>query len=181
MSEIHIGMTEKPDPPQIEFQDIPHSNQGSGGYSADTKEDTDQLLSPPTVLVNNPGGPDPNASFVSIDFYRKYFDVSTSTVLSRVWRASFPIPGQQFYQEDDRPDLYGSFWIATTVVLLLAASGNLADYFRFLPTDTKHEWQSDFKLMTLAATLLYISTSIIQIGRAVQQECRDRSRMPSSA
>jgi len=161
MSEIHIGMEKSDDPPQIEFQDIPHSS--SSGYPADTKEDADTLLAPPTVPVNNPGGADPNASFVSIDYYRKFFDVGTTTVLNRVWRALLPVPGQVFYQEDDRPDLYGTFWIATTVVLLLAASGNLAAYFKFLPTDKRPEWRYDFELMTLAATLYYVSISIVPL------------------
>src|SRR5439155_23594440 len=36
-------------------------------------------------------------------------------------------------------------------------------------------------LMLLLVWLIFLMSSLMQIGRAVQQECRDRSRMPSSA
>eukprot|EP00456_Euglypha_rotunda_P089204 TRINITY_DN92032_c0_g1_i1.p1 TRINITY_DN92032_c0_g1~~TRINITY_DN92032_c0_g1_i1.p1 ORF type:complete len:103 (+),score=33.13 TRINITY_DN92032_c0_g1_i1:158-466(+) len=38
-----------------------------------------------------------------------------------------------------------------------------------------------FILPTTFAQALIVLTAVIKIGRAVQQECRDRSRMPSSA
>eukprot|EP00456_Euglypha_rotunda_P069220 TRINITY_DN60802_c0_g1_i1.p3 TRINITY_DN60802_c0_g1~~TRINITY_DN60802_c0_g1_i1.p3 ORF type:complete len:140 (+),score=30.48 TRINITY_DN60802_c0_g1_i1:407-826(+) len=41
--------------------------------------------------------------------------------------------------------------------------------------------EADFGVKWFADGILNVSANCVEIGRAVQQECRDRSRMPSSA
>ncbi len=53
---------------------------------------------------------------------------------------------------DDKPDLYGPFWITSTLVFLMAATGNFASY---LSTDTGKVWQYDMEKLSVAATVFY--------------------------
>jgi len=52
----------------------------------------------------------------------------------------------------DRPDFYGPFWIATTAVLFLAATGNFA---RLIQAGDHRAFQPDYGLVSLAATMIY--------------------------
>lgn len=63
----------------------------------------------------------------SVGFYAQYFDVDTSSVLSRCWAALFPRSNFLDVLEGN-PDLYGPFWIATTVVLILFLGGTISQY-----------------------------------------------------
>lgn len=105
-----------------------------------------------------------------MQYYQKYFDVDTELILSRIRRSL--VPSQQtFYtkqainldediQEDMRqPDLYAPFWVATTLIVLIAAASNLADYLASLDT----QWESDFQLVSTAAVLLYGWVSVVPI------------------
>jgi len=139
-----------------EFQDIQHD-----GDSALLPDDSTSQTTETIVPVNNPQL-DVNASFYSIDYYRKFFNVTTSQILKRLTKALVPLPGHPFYPEDDvennKPDLYGPFWICTTVIIAMAATGNMAKYF----TSTAiGDFETDFQLLTFAATVFYISTTII--------------------
>jgi hypothetical protein len=54
-----------------------------------------------------------------------------------------------------RPDLYGPFWITTTLIFLIGMSSNLASWLAFVKTTEKPVWQYDFTLVTLSTTLIY--------------------------
>jgi protein YIPF1/2 len=63
----------------------------------------------------------------TMSFYAQYFDVDTSSVLSRCWAALYPRANFLDVLEGN-PDLYGPFWIATTVVLILFLGASINDY-----------------------------------------------------
>ena len=63
----------------------------------------------------------------TIGFYAQFFDVDTSAVLSRCWAALFPRANFLDVLEGN-PDLYGPFWIATTVVLILFLGGTISEW-----------------------------------------------------
>jgi hypothetical protein len=60
-----------------------------------------------------------------------------------------------------QPDLYGPFWICTTLVFVLAITGNLVDYFS---SDAGLVWTYDFEKVSLAATVFYFSVVVFPIG-----------------
>lgn len=79
-----------------------------------------------------------------MNFYAQFFDVDTSAVLSRCWAALFPRANFLDVLEGN-PDLYGPFWIATTVVLILFLGGTISQYM----SDTgKGPFLYDFKLLS---------------------------------
>jgi hypothetical protein len=61
--------------------------------------------------------------------YRPFFNVDTSDVVWRVG-SSFLGPFRPDFMEATmaRPDLYGPFWIATTLVFVTAVAGNYAEF-----------------------------------------------------
>lgn len=81
----------------------------------------------------NPADDDPSkAPFWSPRRYRPYFDVDTSQVLDRVAHSFLgPFRPSFMAATADSPDLYGPFWVATTLVLVTAVAGNYADYLSF--------------------------------------------------
>jgi protein YIPF1/2 len=86
----------------------------------------------------------------TISFYAQFFDVDTSAVLSRCWAALFPRANFLDVLEGN-PDLYGPFWIATTVVLILFLGGTVSQY---LANTDKAAFAYDFTLLSGAYLLM---------------------------
>lgn len=63
---------------------------------------------------------------------RPYFDVDTKDVVARMGSSiRGPIKADFLETTHDQPDLYGPFWIATTLIFVTAVAGNYADYIAF--------------------------------------------------
>jgi hypothetical protein len=84
--------------------------------------------SPPDLPNEDPS----SFPFYSIKRYRTYFNVDTDEVLSRIFRAvALFFKGDFNDHVGGNPDLWGPFWIASTLVFISAAAGNLASYIHF--------------------------------------------------
>jgi hypothetical protein len=80
--------------------------------------------------------------------------------LSRCRAALYP--RQNFLDVlEGNPDLYGPFWIATTVVVILFLTGTISQY---LASTGKEHFAYDFKLLSGAAGLIYGYTLFIPLG-----------------
>ncbi|KAL8381234.1 hypothetical protein RB595_005489 [Gaeumannomyces hyphopodioides] len=95
----------------------------------------------------------------SIQFYQQFFDVDTSAVLSRCWAALYPRANFLDVLEGN-PDLYGPFWIATTVVFILFLGGTISQYLAVKGTSP---FAYDFTLLSGAAGLIYGYTLAIPV------------------
>lgn len=80
----------------------------------------------------------------SMSFYAQFFDVDTSSVLTRCWAALYPRANFLDVLEGN-PDLYGPFWIATTVVFILFLGGTISQY---LATTGQEPFAYDFTLLS---------------------------------
>ncbi|EMR63162.1 putative yip1 domain family protein [Eutypa lata UCREL1] len=95
----------------------------------------------------------------TLSFYAQFFDVDTSSVLARCWAALYPRANFLDVLEGN-PDLYGPFWIATTVVLILFLGGTISQY---LASTGQGPFAYDFKLLSGAAVLIYGYTLAIPV------------------
>ncbi|KAI1201386.1 hypothetical protein F5X97DRAFT_290375 [Nemania serpens] len=95
----------------------------------------------------------------TLSFYAQFFDVDTSSVLARCWAALWPRANFLDVLEGN-PDLYGPFWIATTVVLILFLGGTISQY---LANRGAGPFAYDFELLSGAAGLIYGYTLVIPI------------------
>lgn len=80
----------------------------------------------------------------SIKRYREYFNVGTSDVLSRILRSVlYFFKGDFLDHIGGNPDLYGPFWIASTLIFTSAAAGNTASYIAHHSSDDQKGWYYD--------------------------------------
>jgi len=105
-------------------------------------------------LMRNQADSTEDAPIYSIAYYQKFFDVDTADVGSRLSKAMLPFNTQFIEEIAPNPDLYGPFWVSTTLIFSMAAAGNFANY---LQSDggTDMVWSYDFNKVTLAACIIY--------------------------
>lgn len=96
----------------------------------------------------------------TIQYYSQFFDVDTNEVIRRCVAAVYP--RSNFLDVlDGNPDLYGPFWIATTVVIILFLTGTISQY---LAHEHDEHFEYDFRLLSGAAGLIYGYTGVIPIA-----------------
>lgn len=124
---------------------------------------------PSSSSTSHNAGPPPTGfaricGFVSVDYYRPYFDVSTAVVVARIKKGVNPLGDPDIFSTtpDEPIDLYGSVWISTLLVFLIAATSNLNTYLSH--AETQEPWDSrDYTLLTLAGTVVYTYAFLIPL------------------
>ncbi|RYP82680.1 hypothetical protein DL769_001587 [Monosporascus sp. CRB-8-3] len=116
-------------------------------------------LPPPATAGGSSSSPSSKRYLWTMSFYAQFFDVDTSSVLARCWAALYPRANFLDVLEGN-PDLYGPFWIATTVVLILFLGGTISQY---LASEGHGPFAYDFKLLSGAAGLVYGYTLVIPV------------------
>ena len=118
---------------------------------------------PPSSLPSafDPSSSAPSKRFLwTLSFYAQFFDVDTSDVFHRCKSSLYPrAPFLDIL--DGNPDLYGPFWIATTVVFILFITGTISQY---LAANHDIHFEYDFKLLSGAAGLVYGYTGLVPIA-----------------
>lgn len=112
---------------------------------------------------NSSGG---GYSFWHVRYYAGWFNVDTSDVAARIAFSSVPLSDKFFEKLNHNPDLYGPTWISSTVVFMLAATGNFADWIDFASKNgmqQSYAWTYDFTKMTFGATIVYGYTMLIPL------------------
>lgn len=86
----------------------------------------------------------------NIGFLQEYFDVDTDEVYQRFMASMIPFNTSFIKLVEGKPDLYGPFWIYTTLVLIIAATGSCTKWFQGVK-------QEDFfqEFVPLAASVIY--------------------------
>ncbi|EMC96498.1 hypothetical protein BAUCODRAFT_576140 [Baudoinia panamericana UAMH 10762] len=119
------------------------------------------FLHPPPPRSTSYGSPSTSKRYLwTLSFYQQFFDVDTAQITHRCRAALFP--RQNFLDVmEGNPDLYGPFWIATTVVVILFLTGTISAY---LARMDKGHFAYDFRLLSGAAGLVYGYTLVIPAG-----------------
>lgn len=123
-------------------------------HPASRNADTAALLPEPTGTERAAPG------LSSLEYYQQFFDVDTEQVLSRIRCASWPLRSDFLHLIKNRGDLYGPFWISTTLVFVLAMAGNIVEWNELDPTK-REDWRYDFSKVTLAATTIYTYVNLM--------------------
>jgi len=106
-------------------------------------------------------------NFWSVEFYQQFFDVDTSDVKDRIVAGMIPRPGKSFFNDviKKNPDLWGPFWICTTLVVSVAVTGNLASYIQTAYSGEKNfTWHYDFGKVSAAATAVFSYAWLVPAG-----------------
>lgn len=98
----------------------------------------------------------------SIKRYREYFNVGTSDVLHRIVRSVvYFFKGDFLDHIGGNPDLYGPFWIASTLIFISASAGNTASYIAHHSTDDEKRWYYDVDKVGGSMGLFYGYVGIV--------------------
>ncbi|KAI8388032.1 uncharacterized protein BYT42DRAFT_602653 [Radiomyces spectabilis] len=135
----------------LEFQDFTSSS--NAGSSAKAP--------PPPPSANNINyfdtqqqtSPRSNKPLWSLDYYAQFFDVDTTQVLERCLKSLYPVGDFASDTLNNQPDLYGPFWIATTVVFAVFVCSSLAGSLAAYMNDATHVY--DFRLLSYAVFVIY--------------------------
>ncbi|CAH1725353.1 protein YIPF1 [Acyrthosiphon pisum] len=114
-------------------------------------ENLPPLSSTPTEV------PLPKYPIWTVEYFQKYFDVTSEDVLERIKGALIPTYGVNYLQRYIRakPDVYGPFWICLTLVFSIAISGNVANYIQ-VAADHDYHWKYNFHAVSSAATAIFL-------------------------
>ena len=90
-----------------------------------------------------------------LDFLKKYFQINSDDFYKRFLYSL--IPFNHKFQEitEKNPDLYGPFWIYTTLILTIASCGSLTIFFKGINEENKKNFFQDF-IPTAAAIIYFI-------------------------
>lgn len=88
-------------------------------------------------------------SCFNINFLQPYFDITTDQLKERLINSLIPFNPKFFEISQKNPDLYGPFWIYTTLIFVIAASGSLT---KQLKGDSSDQFFQEF--VPLAASLV---------------------------
>ncbi|XP_027367129.1 protein YIPF1 homolog [Abrus precatorius] len=93
--------------------------------------------------------------------YKPYFDVDTSDVLERIKDSLYPFRGTFKEKTASNPDLYGPFWICTTLIFVAASIGTFVTYIAHKLKN--QEWNYDINMVTWSAGLFYGYVTIVPL------------------
>jgi protein YIPF1/2 len=156
--------------PQYENSGLLQSSSNNFGHEATSHGSPPPLANGGLGMpASAPAGQSPAAqgwlACCSIEYYKRYFQVDTVSVRDRIIKSMIPFGTPMYAEPTESPDLYGPFWIATTLIFLVAALGNLADYLYHCnkagSAATDCGWEADIGKITLAATALYSCITIV--------------------
>ncbi|KAK9828091.1 hypothetical protein WJX81_002457 [Elliptochloris bilobata] len=124
--------------------------------------------------LGTPEGGDVGGKFSMFNLkrYRKYFNVDTQDVLVRMRDSIIGAFKPDFLEKtSDSADLYGPFWIATTLVFLSAVAGNYASYVSYRRTHSRAPsgtdvpaWYYDIDKVGYSAILFYGYVGVIGLA-----------------
>ncbi|XP_059200967.1 protein YIPF1 [Centropristis striata] len=138
----------------------PEKQRKAAGFSP---EDEDPLASDDREELLS--GQKKTAPFWTFEYYQKFFDIETHHVKERIIGSMLPWPGKNFIQVHLRrnPDLYGPFWICTTLVFAIAISGNISNFLVNLGRPD-YRYTPEFGKVTIAATAIFIYAWLVPLA-----------------
>ncbi|XP_068605109.1 protein YIPF1 [Brachionichthys hirsutus] len=138
---------------RIEDEDVkPEKYRKDAGFTHDEDEDPSADDDKSELLFAQKK----SAPFWTFEYYQSFFDVDTHHVKERILGSMLPWPRKNFIRFYLRrnPDLYGPFWICTTLVFAIAISGNISNFLVHLGKPN-HTYTPKFGKVTIAATTIF--------------------------
>jgi hypothetical protein len=100
----------------------------------------------------------------SVEYYTPYFEVTTVQVGARMKSALNPLQNDIFKSTyETTPDLYGPFWISTTLVFLIGMTSNL-NSFLGKSNGSENPYHKDYAILSIASTLVYAYVTLAPVA-----------------
>lgn len=91
----------------------------------------------------------PTAPSSNLEKFRGLCDVDTETVFYRLKKTLWPFNRRKFLES--KADLYGAFWVPTTLIFLLSVSGSMASTI----SDTEEFGFDPYAIITIAGVIYF--------------------------
>eukprot|EP00124_Ichthyophonus_hoferi_P001829 Ihof_evm10s107 gene=Ihof_evmTU10s107 len=149
-------------PDTLEFKDFGNLSGSTSSYHAPSQssntenysfENDGGVMKSETRETNPP-------SLWTMNYYAQYFNVNTEDVTKRILLGIWPYKGSLLDTVSSNPDLYGPFWVTTTLIFTIGMTGNLATYI----AKTEGAWQYDFTKVTSGATVMYSYVTLLPLA-----------------
>jgi len=151
---------------ELQFQDFEH--RGSAPPRSDLIQEQQINIPEEEFHHEEPQrdyGPPPNTKPWHLEYYKFMFDIDTVQVLTRLLRSLIPIGKSFFDTISPNPDLYGPFWVVTTLVFMTAAVWNFGSYLSYLRADSSMvNYDYDFTMLSYAAATFYGYWLVVSFG-----------------
>nr|XP_019967357.1 PREDICTED: protein YIPF1 [Paralichthys olivaceus]XP_019967366.1 PREDICTED: protein YIPF1 [Paralichthys olivaceus]XP_019967374.1 PREDICTED: protein YIPF1 [Paralichthys olivaceus]XP_019967383.1 PREDICTED: protein YIPF1 [Paralichthys olivaceus] len=148
----------------IEEDDVkPKKQRRAAGLNPSGADDEDTLsYDDQTELLS---GQQKSAPFWTFEYYQRFFDIETHHVKERIIGSVLPWPGKNFVEVhlQRNPDLYGPFWICTTLVFAIAISGNISNFLMHLGKPN-YKYTPEFRKVTIAATAIFTYAWLVPLA-----------------
>lgn len=105
----------------------------------------------------------PWQGYFNILSYRPYFDVDTMDVTNRI-KDSLVVNADFIEKTSHNPDMYGPFWICSTLIFVTASLGNFAAFLSYKSKTATGHWHYDINLMSRAALLFYGYVGLVPLA-----------------
>ncbi|KAM9845112.1 protein YIPF1 isoform 1-T2 [Aulostomus maculatus] len=140
----------------------PQKQRNAAGFSPDGDDEDPRGNDDQAELLS---GQRRSTPFWTFEYYQKFFDVETHHVKERIIGSVLPWPGKNFIHVYLRrnPDLYGPFWICTTLVFAIAISGNISNFLVHLGKPN-YTYTPEFSKVTIAATAIFSYAWLVPLG-----------------
>lgn len=93
-------------------------------------------------------------AFLSLKNIQPFFDISSKQLILRLGLALIPFNKKFVDNYNQKPDLYGPFWILNTLIASLFISSNFYCYIA-APDSKKEVMTSSFQTIPVAASIIY--------------------------
>ncbi|KAN0055287.1 hypothetical protein ACTA71_008397 [Dictyostelium dimigraforme] len=156
--------------PDLQFQSFSHdvdvnpntspNNNNNNNKIGGNNSNNNNKFSDSAPLNANEDGTEKKYSFYEVPYYRFLFNVDTKEVGLRLIRSMLPIKFSFFNLIRENPDLYGPFWVLTSLVFIVAASSNLNEYFN---SSDRKGWEVDIQKIVYSAIAIYGYSFVIPL------------------
>jgi len=103
------------------------------------------------------------SNFLRMDYYQRFFDIDQDQVLMRIFNSFYPRLSGNYIADyvQPNPDLYGPFWISTTLIFSIAIFGDLSTFIQNYSADAASEHIGDFTWVTAATSLVFFYVTVV--------------------
>lgn len=91
-----------------------------------------------------------------LDFLKKYFQINSDDFYKRFLYSLIPFNHKFQETTEKNPDLYGPFWIYTTLILTIASCGSLTRFFKGTKINDDKNENFFQEFIPIAASIIYI-------------------------
>uniref|UniRef100_A0A7S3D6J1 Protein YIPF n=1 Tax=Palpitomonas bilix TaxID=652834 RepID=A0A7S3D6J1_9EUKA len=134
----------------VDFETSPSTDLEVGGV----EDVSDELLEQRKKEVRERAA---KASFFHVAYYQPYFDVDTKDVSARLISSLLPLKGP-VVDDSNEVDLYGPFWVSTTLIFLMAISAYFAQFLEEYTNyngEGEYNWMYDYGKIPAGALTFY--------------------------